>query len=129
MLENWARAAGFFAVLAAVMGLSWLWALQDVLMPINPPEWSFPSCEAAKGQQSKKSQDKQNEPSEQSIASQQTPPRDGGSNSATEGHDKYYECLIAEFTRKLAVATRWLVIATLLLFITSLGLTRIPSCL
>src|SRR5262249_1714341 len=104
MLGNWARAAGFAALLMVTLGGSLFWAFGDSLQ--SPTECRAESQEA--------SDQKYNLDNNTSV-SHLLPPQYNRQQSVKTDH--YYECLLADYTHQLAIFTKVLAAATAILAI------------
>jgi hypothetical protein len=107
-LENWARAAGFAALLAVALGGTVLFAYLDYLPDWYPAEQVFADCRR---------------PSSHGTATVEHEVPPGDPKTASDQAQKHmYECLVAEFTRHLVFFTKWLVIVTGFLVLATMGL-------
>ncbi len=113
MLENWAKFAGFSAILAVALAGGLTWVLPDFFPP-NPTERSIAQCTEFSKQQEQKSQGNDSAPN--------NPPTVIPGNEA-EQHNKTasqpnadlthkYECLVAAYTGRLATFTELLALVT-----------------
>jgi len=108
MLSDWARGAWFGTIaLAFVFGLAW---------------WASEELQTESGCHQQKQSYNQNNNTDSSPSFRHLVPSYYNDPKTADDHDKYYECLVAEYTRKLAIFTRWLVIVTAFLAIVTGGL-------
>jgi hypothetical protein len=114
LMRDWACAAGFVAILVVALGCTLLWAFSDFLIDL-------PQCHSGDPNQLEKTQTQKNSTTPSLPLSHLVPP-DQTQTKAAEPSNKYYECLLADYTRKLAGFTKWLAIATVFLVICTAGL-------
>jgi hypothetical protein len=94
LLENWAKFAGFSALLAVALAGGLTWVLPDFFPP-NPTERSIAQC----------SQQQDQEPSGNSS----------GPNTSDQATTHKYECLVVAYTAQLATFTELLALVTAVL--------------
>jgi hypothetical protein len=115
LMRDWACAAGFVAILVVFLGGTLLWAFSDFLI-------ALPECYSSETNQTENTKSQEDAPATSSSLSHLIPSDQAQNKTAKPSPDKYYECIVAEYTRRLAAFTKWLAIATIFLVICTGGL-------
>jgi hypothetical protein len=116
MLEEWAKFAGFSAILAVAIAGGLTWAL-PTLFPPDPAERAIAECSQLGEKQNEKANSDVSgaDKSLANVATNKALKHENASNEAGNELSSKYECLIAAYTRKLANFTYLLTFVTAIL--------------
>jgi hypothetical protein len=103
MLENWARATGFIAILVIALGGTLYWAFGDAFL-------NLPDCHIEKYEETAKASNQKTKADNETSINHLLPGQYNQQKPAEADH--YYECMLADYTHQLAVFTKILAAAT-----------------
>jgi hypothetical protein len=120
MMRDWARLAGFAALLAVALSGGLTWLLPNLFLS-NPLERTLAECSEAARSESNKTSTQQDNPNELAsvIKDGKTTPQKPTTSQANENIK--YECLVATYTGKLAQFTQLLAWVTFFLIVVGIG--------
>ena len=119
-MRDWAKFAGFAAILAVALSGGLTWVLPNLFLS-NPLERTLAQCSQTTRREDQKTSDQQTDTSNASTVEKdrKTPRQDETTNQTNENIT--YECLIAAYTGKLAQFTEWLAWVTFILIVVGIG--------